>query len=171
MVSSPLSDKTFAVSTGCITAMDGAVAVVAATVKPTSTGGATKVGIPAIGGARVARPVMALLAKIRLFFFQQLECLGAVRRVAFWTIFFNRRVFPYIGTALFSMALVAELIDVLGLDAAMAQSAVGVVAIGTLDLAFNYRVVRVFVGLRFNVLVAFEAFLRLLCGRFCSFVD
>ncbi len=121
--------------------MDGAVAVVAATVKSTSAGGAGEIGIAAIRGAGVARPVVALLAKIRLFVFQQLECLGAVWSVAFCTIFLNRRVLPYIGTALFSMAFVAELIDVLGLDAAMAQSAVGIVAIGTLDFAFNNRVV------------------------------
>ena len=147
MVSSPLSGKTFAVSTGCIAAMNGAVAVVAATVKSTSAGGAAKIGITAVWRAGVARPVVALLAKIRLLVFQQLECLGTVRCVAFCTIFLNRRVLPYIGTALFSMALVAELIDVLGLDAAMAQGTVGVVAIGTLDFAFDNRVVRVLVGL------------------------
>src|SRR5512133_3790536 len=141
MVSSPLSSKTFAVSAGCIAAMDGAVAVVAATVKPTSAGNAAEVSISAVWRARMLGPVMTLLTNIRLLVFQQLECLGAVGCVAFRAVFFNRRVFPYIRSTFFCVALVAELVDVFSLDAAMAQCAVGVVAIGTFDLTLDDRVV------------------------------
>ena len=73
--------------------------------------------------------VMALLAELGLFVIEQFGGLGAVGAVALQAVFFNRRVLPDVGTALVSMALVAELVHVFGLDHAVAQGTVGVVAI------------------------------------------
>lgn len=73
---------------------------------------------------------------------------------------------PYIWAALFCMAFVTELVDVLCLDHAVAQRTMRVMAVRAFNLAFDDRVVRKLIGLRTNIFVTFEAFLRLLCLRF-----
>ena len=102
--------------------MDGAVAS-GTTASQTTTacaGSTTEHGLTTIGSTWVPRPVMATLAELWLFFFQEFGCLGAMASVAFCAIFLNRRVFPYIGAALVSVAFVAELVYIFCLDHAVA---------------------------------------------------
>ena len=73
--------------------------------------------------------IMALLAELGLFLFQQFCCLGSVWGVTLHAILFNRRMFPNVGTAFVGMALVAELVDVFGLDHVVTKGTMGVVAV------------------------------------------
>jgi hypothetical protein len=55
------------------------------------------------------------------------------------------------------MAFVTELVDVFCLDHVFCQGAMGIVAIGTLDLAFNDRMVRDLVGVGPDIFMAAKA--------------
>ena len=118
--------------------------------------------IASIIDRRAVRSTMAVSAQLGWFLGQQSWRVGAVGFVAFRTIFFNRQVLPHIRSTLLGVTLVAELVDVFGLDAAVAQGTVGIVAVGTLDLALDDRVMGKFVGLCFNIFVTFKAFFWLL---------
>lgn len=113
---------------------------------------------------------MAVLAQVRHAFFSQLVCLCSVRCMAIEAVLFDRRVWLDKRSTFIGMAGVTELVDGLRFDHRLGHGTVGVVAIGALDLAFDNRVMRELVGFGTHVLVAFEAFFRLLGVRLGRFV-
>ena len=109
--------------------------------------------------------IMTILAQIGHLFRQQRLMPTAVGRVTDHTILCNRRMFPDKGAPLVGMALVAQLVGILGLEHMFCLSAVGVMAIGTLDLAFNDGMVRHLVGVGPFIFVAAKAYRGLFhCG-------
>lgn len=89
---------------------------------------------------------MAILAEVDNLLHHQIFMTAAMRRVADRAILRNRRVLPDKGTPFVGVTLVAELVDALGLEHMFCQGAVGIVAIGALDLAFDDGMVRELVG-------------------------
>lgn len=105
----------------------------------------------------VAAVVMTVLAQIGHFFHQQRFMAAAMRGVADRAILCNRRVFPDERSTFVGMAFVTELGNVFGADHAFCLSAVGIVAIGALDLAFNDGMMRHLVDVGTDTLMTVEA--------------
>ena len=82
---------------------------------------------------------MAILTEVGNLFGQQGRMAAAMRSMADGTVLLNRGMFPDEGSAFIGMALVAELIDVLGPDHVVRKGTVGIVAIGAHYLAFDNR--------------------------------
>ncbi len=115
---------------------------------------------PALGtirGAGMARPVMAVLAQVGHFLREQLVVLRAMHVVTGEAVALDRRGLVNPGAALVSMAAGAQRVDRLALDHRLAQRAVGIVAVGALDLAFDDRVMRRLSDLRDDFFVAGRA--------------
>lgn len=109
----------------------------------------------------VARPIMTILAEVGNFLYHQLVVTASMRSVADSAVFFYRRMLINVWSPLVGMTLVAKLIVVVRLDHGVRQGAVRIVAITALYFAFVDRMVRLFVGIYFNVFVAAETNRRL----------
>lgn len=105
----------------------------------------------------MATVVMTIFAQIGYFLHQQRFMPTSVWGMASGAVLFHRRMLPNPGSTFIRMTLVTELIDALGIDHVFGLGAMGVVAIGTLDLAFNDGMVRDLVGVGSDILMAAEA--------------
>lgn len=85
---------------------------------------------------QMARLLMALLAQDRTRHDKQLFIVGTVGRMAIGAIVTNRGVLEQEGPALFRMAIVAGLIDAIGLEQGCRRAAVWIVAIDATHFAF-----------------------------------
>lgn len=90
---------------------------------------------------------------------------AAVRGMANGAILLHRRMLPDPGAALVGMTLVAELVVGFRIDHVLRERAMGIVAVGTVDLAFTDWMVRHLVDIGTYVPMAIKADLGLLHGR------
>ena len=90
--------------------------------------------------AHVTGAVVAVLAKVRHVLDQQLAVLTSVRIMASETIFLDGRMFPDKRTALVGVALIAKLVDVIGLEITVAQGSMRIMTIGAGHFPFYDRV-------------------------------
>ena len=81
--------------------------------------------------------IMAILTKVDHLLNQQRLMPAAVRGMADKAILFHRRMLPDERSAFVGMTLVTELVVVFGIDHVGGKGAMGIVAIGTLDLPFD----------------------------------
>ena len=117
---------------------------------------------------------VTLEAQSRTREFQRVLVDGAVRIMAVQTVLAHRRMLEQERTALFRMALVAGLVDRIGLEQRAGQGAMRIVAVVATHLSFRQRQMRTAIDLQPDVLMALRAGIvdRGLChqtlhGEFC----
>src|SRR6266542_5219196 len=121
------------------------------------TGRAQPPATAAVGRAGVPRDVVAILAKVRDGFVEQLAMRRAVRIVAGQAVLLDRRVGKHVRTPFVGMTVVALVVHRFLLDHRVAERAMRVVAVGAPDLALENRVMRRLEKRRADVLMAFAA--------------
>ena len=105
--------------------------------------------------------IMAILTQT-LYPFHEQACMAAsMRRVTDHAVFFHWWMLPDKGAAFVGMALVAKQVVAFGIDHVGGKGAMGVVAIGTFNLAFDNGMMRYLVGIGTDISVAAEAYFRL----------
>ena len=110
-------------------------------------------GLTGLQVVRVQEIGVALLAEERNRRDQQRALIRAVRRVAVETVLTNRRMLEQKRAALFRVALVAGLVDRIGLEQRAGQCAMRIVAIVAAHLAFGERHMRAAIELLADILV------------------
>ena len=120
---------------------------------------------PVIRKSWMVTCIMTILTQT-LYPFHQQACMAAsMRRVTDHAVFFHWWMLPDKGAAFVGMALVTEQVVALGIDHVGGEGAMGVVAIGTFNLAFDNGMMRYLVGIGTDIFVAAEADFRLFdCG-------
>ena len=88
---------------------------------------------------------MALLAKPGFPYGQHARLIGAVGIMAVGAIFPDRLMFPQERTAFFGMTLVTDLVNGVFSQLMRAGGTMGIMTIGTDDLALHHRMMRAFV--------------------------
>jgi len=101
---------------------------------------------------------MALLTEGIGSFLQQVDMAAAMRGVTDGAVLLNRRMLPYPGAALISMAFVTELVGAFRIDHVLGQGAVRVMAVGTHNLAFDNRMMRHLIGIRTHIPMTGKAY-------------
>ena len=102
---------------------------------------------------RVQEIRVALLAEERNRRDQQRALIRAVGCVAVEAVLTHRRMFEQEWSAFFRMALIARLVDRIGLEQRAGQGAVRIVAVIAAHLPFRQRHVRAAIELQANILV------------------
>ena len=116
-------------------------------------------GLPRLQVVRVQEIRVALLAQERNRRHQQRALIRAVRRVAVEAVLANGGMLEQERTALLGMALIARLVDRIGLEQRAGQGAMRIVAVVAAHLPFGQRHVRAAIELHPNIAVAVGAHL------------
>ena len=116
---------------------------------------------PVIRKSWMGTGVMAILTQTLHPFHEQARMAASMRRMTDHAVLFNGWMLPDKGAAFVGMALVTEQVVAFGIDHMGGKSAMGVVAIGTFDLAFDNGMMRDLVGIGTDIFVAAEADFRL----------
>lgn len=101
-------------------------------------------------------PVVTALTNERNLLTQQFVVVAAVGRMAGHAVFLHRRMLVHVRAAFFGVAVVAELVDGVGLDHFGSEAAMGIMAIRAGDLALLDGVMRLAVCFRADIPVAGE---------------
>ena len=122
-------------------------------------------GLPRLQVVRVNKIGMALLAQERNRRDQQCVLIRAVRRVAVEAVLANGCMLEQERTALLGMALIARLVDRIGLEQRASQGAMRIVAIVAAHLPFGQRHVRAAIELQADIPVTLRT--RIVDRRLC----